>query len=313
MPGHATGVTRQNGGAMPDKRRAKTKSARPAGGTQQPLWKQAPRRKRKRVSTGQQVSLRARLGQLKSSLVERRSRPKTSRAVAARPALVHVPWRRLVLLPLVVTLTFALLQFFMRDQFYVYSAEIRGNQRVPADQIYAASHVDKQHIFWIRPNQAAGQVKDLPGIADAHVSMALPNKVTIEVQEREPLVAVQTISTTTWFAADGTALPQVGSAPPLRLIDTEGAASNGQGRLRLQVLADIQALHARLPDLTSVDFGAQEGLTFRSPGGFTVYLGNEGNIATRLDLLQAVQGQIASRKTPPKVVDLRVDGNAYLR
>ena len=57
-----------------------------------------------------------------------------------------------------------------------------------------------QHIFWIRPNQVAAQVKALPWIADAHVSMALPNKVTIQVQEREPLVALQTISTTTWFA-----------------------------------------------------------------------------------------------------------------
>ena len=301
------------GDVMPDKRRAKTKSAKPAEGAQQPQWKQPPPRRRRRVHTNQPVSLRARLSQMESSLAERRSRPKTSKAAAARRAPVHVPWRRLVLLPLVVVLIFGLLQFFTHDQFYVYSAEIRGNQRVPADQIYAASHVDKQHIFWIRPNQAAGQVKDLPGIADAHVSMALPNKVTIEVQEREPLVAVQTISTTTWFAADGTPLPQVGSKPPLLLIDTEGATSNGHGGLRLQVLADVRALHARLPDLTSVDFGAQEGLTFRSPGGFTVYLGNQGNIAAKLDLLQAVQGQLASRKTAPKVVDLRVDGNAYLR
>ena len=80
------------------------------------------------------------------------------------------------------------------------------------------------------------------------------------------------------------------------LIDTEGAASNGHGGLRLQVLADLRGPAPRLPDLTSVDFGAQEGLTFRSPGGFTVYLGNQGNIAAKLDLLQAVQGQIATRK-----------------
>jgi hypothetical protein len=301
------------GNVMPDKRRGKTKSAKPAEGTQQPQWKQPPPRKRRKVHTEQQLSLRGRLSELERSLAEQRSRLKTPKPNAHRRAPVQVPWRRVFLLPLLVALTFGLLQFFTGDQFYVYSAEIRGNQRVPADQIYAASQVDTQHIFWIRPNQAAAQVKVLSGIADAHVSMALPNKVTIEVQEREPLVAVQTISTTTWFAADGMPLPQVGSEPPLLLSDTEGAAGNGQGGLRLQVLADIRAFHARLPDLTTVDFGAQEGLTFRSPGGFTVYLGNQGNIAAKLDLLQAVQGQIASRETRPQVVDLRVDGNAYLR
>ena len=224
-----------------------------------------------------------------------------------------MPWQRVVLLPLLAAVTLASVQFFTRDQFYVFSAEIRGNQRVTAEQIYVASQVDSQHIFWIRPNQTAAQVRELPGIADAHVSLALPNRVTIEVQEREPLVALQTISTTTWFAADGTPLPRVGSEPPLLLIDREGAAGNGQGGLRLQVLADVRALHARLPDLTSVKFGAQEGLTFRSPGGFTVYLGSEGNIAAKLDLLQSVQGQISMRQTRTAVVDLRVDGNAYLR
>ncbi len=305
------------GGTMPGNRRGRTKSAIPADSAQPPRWQQPPARKRRKVQSNQQLSLRARLGQLERRLTERRPRPQTPKAaVRAAPrkaATAHVPWRRLLMLPLLVAATFALLEFLTREQFYVYSAQIQGNRRVPAAEIYAASQIDKQHIFWVRPNLAAARVMDLPGIADAHVSMALPSTVTIEVQEREPLVAVQTISMTTWFAADGTRLPQAGSEPPLLLIDPEGVASTDQGELRAQVLADLQALHAGMPDLTTIDYGAQEGLTFQSPDGYTVYLGSQGNVAAKLDLLQSVQVQIASREAAPKVVDLRVDGNAYLR
>src|SRR5450756_3025228 len=77
------------GDVMPDKRRAKTKSAKPAEGAQQPQWKQPPPRRRRRVHTNQPVSLRARLSQMESSLAERRSRPKTSKAAAARRAPIH--------------------------------------------------------------------------------------------------------------------------------------------------------------------------------------------------------------------------------
>src|SRR5450759_5136812 len=46
------------GDVMPDKRRAKNKSAKPAEGAQQPKWKQPPPRRRRRVHTNQSVSLR---------------------------------------------------------------------------------------------------------------------------------------------------------------------------------------------------------------------------------------------------------------
>jgi cell division septal protein FtsQ len=301
---------------MPERRQRKTKLMRASQEAQQPSWKQPLPRRRRRTRKQQAVSVRTSLSELKRTLAAPRPGPtKAGRAAAARRARpqVHVPWRRLILLPLLAGVAFMLLQFFTREEFYIYSAQVRGNQRVSAEDIYQASGIDSQHIFWVRPAAAALRIAALPGVSEAHVSMALPNQVVIDVQEREPLVAWRTESTTLWIAADGGQVPQVGGEPPLLLADSQGEASDGHGSLRRSVLADLVTLHLERPDLTTVSYGVQEGLNYLEPQGFTVYLGSQGDVKGKLALLQAAQGQIAERKPAPKVIDLRVAGNVYLR
>jgi hypothetical protein len=56
-----------------------------------------------------------------------------------------------------------------------------------------------------------------------------------------------------------------------------------------------------------------EGLYFRAPEGYTVYLGEEGSMAQKLALLEETQRQLAGRNARVRVVDLRFDGYALIR
>lgn len=192
------------------------------------------------------------------------------------------------------------------------STIIQGADRIPADEIYAASQMEGVNIFQIHAGRTAKRVKQVPGVADAAVYLRLPHEATIIVWEENPIVIWQKAGTTIWVAANGAPVPPRGPAPALKLIDPTAAAGEGE-RLRPQVLADLKALQDAGLETNEVYYGAREGLYFRSPDGWTVYLGHEGPMDTKLAAFRQLRAGPAARNAPQRIVDLRVNGRAQIR
>jgi hypothetical protein len=210
--------------------------------------------------------------------------------------------------------TFAFSQAWLNHIFQVEAAQVRGNQRVPADDVSRVSAVDGRSIFVIRPAAVAGQVRELPGVAEAVVHVRLPNQVIIDVAEYEPWVAWRVITDTIWLAADGiTRVPVAGPPPAFALVDETGAAMDSLGHMKPYVFTGLKAFHAARPEIVQVYYGRLEGLYYRAPEGWTVYLGDTGKIGPKLALLQAIQAEPAIRSRKPEVIDLRIEGRAEIR
>jgi cell division septal protein FtsQ len=190
---------------------------------------------------------------------------------------------------------------------------VRGLHRVAEEDVRRASKLEGTNIFRVQPGQAAKNVKELPGIAAAHVHVWLPAQIVIDVQEHEPLVAWQGITTTVWVADTGAVVPMTSDPPPLELVDKTGAAAEANGRLRPHVLANLKALRAAGIEVTSLFYGPKEGIYFRSPEGWTVYLGNEGQMPAKLAALQELRKNNIARNVRATTVDLRIDGRMQLR
>jgi hypothetical protein len=224
-------------------------------------------------------------------------------------------WRQWLSLFLGVAIAFGFAQLWTSGHFAVSAAGIavRGCQRVPAEAIYAASALDQQNIFLVRPAEVAARVSQVAGVATTTVHVRLPDQVIIDVQEYAPLVAWQVMTGTVWLASDGTPVPMVGVPPPLTLVDESGAAQDQDGGLRRQVLADLEVLYTARPDQSGIYYGALEGLYFRAPAGWTVYLGDGGPITAKLALLEAIEKDIVARNAQVDVIDLRFEGHALLK
>jgi cell division septal protein FtsQ len=190
---------------------------------------------------------------------------------------------------------------------------IRGLQRVAEDDVRRASQLEGTDIFRVQPGQVAKNVMLLPGVAEASVHVWLPAQIVIDVQEYEPLVAWHCVTTTVWVADTGAVVPMNSEPPPLKLVDSTGAAAEANGRMRPHVLANLKALQAAGLDNTNLFYGAQEGIYFRSPEGWTVYLGNEGQMPAKLAALQELRKSSIARSVQATTVDLRVDGRMQLR
>ena len=190
---------------------------------------------------------------------------------------------------------------------------IRGLKRVAEDDVRRASQLEGTNIFRVQPDQVAKNVKQLPGVAEASVHVWLPAQIVIDVREYEPLVAWHSITTTVWVADTGAVVPMNSDPPPLKLVDSSGAAAEANGKLRPHVLANLKALQAAGLEVTNLFYGPKEGIYFRSPEGWTVYLGNEGQMPAKLAALQELRKNNIARTVRATTVDLRIDGRMQLR
>ena len=101
-------------------------------------------------------------------------------------------------------------QLFATEAFYVYEARVVGNQLVPAEEIYQNSGLEEMSIFWINPAQVEATIVSLPNIKEARVHCGLPDRVTIEVVERQPQIIWQQGEKRYWVDEEGTVLPARG-------------------------------------------------------------------------------------------------------
>jgi cell division septal protein FtsQ len=190
---------------------------------------------------------------------------------------------------------------------------IRGLQRVAEEDVRRASQLEGTNIFQVQPGQIAKKVMQLPGIAEVRLHVWLPAQIVIDVREYEPLVAWHSITTTVWVADTGAVVPMNSAPPPLKLVDPTGAAAEANGKLQPHVLANLKALQAAGLEVTNLFYGPKEGIYFRSPEGWTVYLGNEGRMPTKLAALQELRKNNIARSVRATTVDLRIDGRMQLR
>jgi cell division septal protein FtsQ len=228
------------------------------------------------------------------------------RAIA--PPLVSFRWGKVTLLLGLGLIVLAALGYwlFLTDDFYVYEITLQGNHLVSADEVFAASGLYGLNVFWVNPQQIADTVAGLPGILSAEVSCSLPNHVTIAVVEREPRVVWQRAGTRWMVDEQGTVLSrQTGSENGL-VVEDQGVSPLRPGDVvDAAAVAGARQLQSLLPELSTVRYTPQMGLSFRHSLGCDVHLGTGTDMAEKVAIMQALVEQLADSGERPEYIDLR--------
>ena len=295
---------------MPTQRKSSPRKSRSAPEEPAQLsWQRQPTRPRSKIRKMQGAAPNATTGRSSAGRRKRAAQPALdlSWGVHGRLAIVGV-------VLVVLSIGFGLLTSWPALKVAGVSTQIGGNNRVSSQAIYTTSGVDGHTSLFIRPREVAHAVETMPGIAAADVRVRLPNQVIIDVQEENPLVAWQGMTTTVWLSAEGAEVPQEGPLPPLTLTDLTGAALSDSQRDWPAVLADLAALKAAQPAINELSLGTLEGLYFRTADGTQVWLGRYGGITGKLALLKSIQQELAGRGETPAVIDIRFsDKQAFIR
>lgn len=157
--------------------------------------------------------------------------------------------------------------FAMSDDFLVDTVVVRGNSIAYADSVVEQSSALGQSMFRINTDDVASSVARHPVVDYARVRVELPDRVVVDVVEREPAIVWQTgdravlVDEYGWVLAEGESdeLPWV--------VEMDGELPSPGTQLDPGKVVAVQYLYEQV--------GSSAVLEFDQTNGFQVYLGDE--------------------------------------
>ena len=194
--------------------------------------------------------------------------------------------------------------------FEIADADVRGHNRLRRDQILAAAGITAHtSLVLLDADAARDKLKSNPWIADAVVRKYYPNKIEIEVTEREAFALWQRNGKLAIVARDGTVLEEVTSGRPekLPLVVGEGAAKTA---------AEFLAVLDRFPSIRANVYGAvfvaERRWNLRMTNGVDVRL-PESNLIVAFEALQKLADEQKIFSRDIEMIDLRIPGQVAVR
>jgi hypothetical protein len=222
--------------------------------------------------------------------------------------------RRLPAILILAALTSAVVFTSVDARFFVYEAEILGVKHLSMAQIYETSGVHEQNIFWVQPSKVERRIAQLDGVKSVRVNCGLPARVTIEVEERAPLILWRTLAQEHdwWLDAEGMVLPYHGdvySPETVFVVDSSQRTLEVGQRIEPQSLApSVLKLAQALPGARVLYYGEDRGLSFTQHvdgGEWPVYVGSSDDLQRKIQVMQALNAYLLPNGIYPRYVDVR--------
>jgi hypothetical protein len=191
------------------------------------------------------------------------------------------------------------------DVFQAKVVDVTGVKRVTAADIQAVVDNNNRSIFTLDRQKTIDAIEvAFPELTHISLRVVFPNKVVLNVQERQPIMAWASGEDTQWISADGVIMPVRGdggtlptiqssvSAPALvTAAEAEAAAAANKETadatkkntpvvpadvihyIDPQILSAAIALTAQMPEGASLIYDPVSGMGFTDPRGWKAYFG----------------------------------------
>ena len=215
-----------------------------------------------------------------------------------------------------VLLVFLLYTLWNSPAFTVTGAEIHGAQRLGSTEINAALQLVGQPIFKAVPAEIAVNLRsDYPDLAAAHVSVGLPNRIVVNVVERQPVLAWTQGDTTRWIDAQGVAFPARGAveglipvtadATPLQVQTEASVPLYARPFVSPDVVRALAALYPYLPQGVAMTYDPTYGIGWQDTHGWSVYFGQTtDDILMKLQVYQAIVTTLTQQGIQPSLISV---------
>lgn len=206
-------------------------------------------------------------------------------------------------------------------RFAVAAIDVHGASRLSVDRILTVAGIALGANLWsVDTSQVRGRLEGMPEIRRADVVRALPNRLTILVEERRPFTLVHA-GRLHWLDEDGHVLGEETRAvsPEVPIIsglteeelETMRTAPTVKARAAITLIrALLRSGGALAAEISEIDMGRVEGPVLYTVDGVEVRLGTD-DWDERLARLEGVLGQVATQDV--RYVDLRFRDQVILR
>lgn len=245
---------------------------------------------------------------------------------AARPRRrPHRRKRNLLFLPIAFLLICGAIFLSMSVFFKVTVIEVEGNSLYTAEEVIAASGVERgDNLFFVNNLTVGGRiVSRLPYVDKANVERHLPNRVTIHVEESRA-VAYINIEGENWLLDQNgkvlgeaeekkglIAVQGVTADTPVVGMVISGQLEEGQKlAFLIRLLSGMEARDMQ-GEISQIDMSNIANPIFDYTDRFEVWFGADENVSYKFDMLLATIEQLADGDTG--TIDLSVDNKVHFR
>lgn len=171
-----------------------------------------------------------------------------------------------------------LLIFFTSDVFYVRAIQVRGNDFITREEVFAHSELANYHLFWLDPAEVRRNILRAASVADVSVEVGWPPElVNVLVQERQPVAVWSDGGRETWIDVQGRAMPARAEMPGLlhvNLVRDDGDRPlPSADDFDKDMVVGALRLRELLPEGGHLDFHPVHGLGWTNNLGWQVWMG----------------------------------------
>jgi cell division septal protein FtsQ len=242
------------------------------------------------------------------------------------PALpeIHLGWRLLSGV-LVAALLAALYYLWSSPDFKVQAAEVTGLQRLSQADVRAVLNIEEESIFTLQAAELQEKLEEaFPEFATVAVELGLPAKVSVTIEERQPILVWKQDGKEILVDANGISFPQRENAPPGPSLTVEAAAAPPQPVaadeldpdapfMPVEMVSAIVSMSGQAPQGTPILYDKIHGLGWREPQGWEVYFGDVQDMGAKLNVYQAMLQHFKSEGIEPVLVSVEHVHAPYYR
>jgi len=237
---------------------------------------------------------------------------------------IHLGWRTLSFV-LLLLLGAGLYVFWTLPEFRVSNAHIIGNERISTDEINAALELNGKPIFLQTPAKLRERaLLAYPELASVDVTVDLPNIVTVNVTERQPVIQWQQDGGYAWIDETGTAFRPLGEAPGLIVVQALGTPPAitvldsdpllPPPFISPETVSGLVALAPFLPAGTPILYEPVTGLSWTDSRGWQAVLGAGGDeLEVKVRVYQAMVDWLTQRGIRPTLINVAYPDAPFYR
>ena len=209
-----------------------------------------------------------------------------------------------------------LIWFFADDSFFVYTAEVRGNSLVSAEEVYRAGGLDCMSIFYIDPEKVAQDIeRRIPGVTRVRVQCALPGRVSVQISEQDVRYLWRTANAAFLVDGEGRILKVDDGTHTgllvIRDLDSQSQLLSPGDRVDGTALSTVSGLRGLLPEVQEYEYSRDRGVSVSDARGWRVYFGDAEELPQKVATLQSLVLKFVQENKTVSVIDVRFVGSPY--
>ena len=219
----------------------------------------------------------------------------------------------------------ALYLAFNLPQLQVAQAQVTGNRMLTPLEINTSLNIAGKPVFLLIPSELEKRLRlSYPELLSAKVDITLPNTVSIQIAERQPVIRWQQGDGYTWISEDGVAFRPHGedaslisvvalSAPPVEGLTSPDELTPAPF-ISAEMVQTVKGLAGHVPPGVPILYDANSGFGWEDPRGWRAYFGTSArDVELKMRVYESLVTSLTQRGIQPALINVTYPAAPYYR